>query len=238
MPTERLTRDNYQILIDELNASADKKYRDFHSSLVPNEQKCRILGVRMPRLREIGRDIAKQDPRGFLEICGDDFYEERILRAIVTGLIKPADFADLCALADGFLPYVNSWAVCDCFCSGLKAVKKYRAEFFEHIGEYLSGNEWEQRVALVIMLCYYLDGEYIDRVLIRTDSVKSDKYYVQMAQAWLLATALAKCPEPALEYYTHNNLGRAVLNKAVQKAVESRRIDAETKIFLRRLQNS
>ena len=153
-------------------------------------------------------------------------------------LIKPADFADLCALADGFLPYVNSWAVCDCFCSGLKAVKKYRAEFFEHIGEYLSGNEWEQRVALVIMLCYYLDGEYIDRVLIRTDSVKSDKYYVQMAQAWLLATALAKCPEPALEYYRHNNLGRAVLNKAVQKAVESRRIDAETKIFLRRLQNS
>ena len=134
MPTEKLTRDNYQILI----ASADGKYRDFHSSLVPNEEKDRILGVRMPRLREIAKEIGRNDARGFLEICGDDYYEERILRAIVTGLIKPEGFDDLRALSDGFLPYVNSWAVCDCFCSGLKGVKKYRAEFFEHIGEYLS----------------------------------------------------------------------------------------------------
>ena len=145
MPTEKLTRDNYQILIDELRASADGKYRDFHSSLVPNEEKDRILGVRMPRLREIAKEIGRNDARGFLEICGDDYYEERILRAIVTGLIKPEGFDDLRALSDGFLPYVNSWAVCDCFCSGLKGVKKYRAEFFEHIGEYLSGGDWEQR---------------------------------------------------------------------------------------------
>ena len=212
MPTEKLTRDNYQILIDELRASADGKYRDFHSSLVPNEEKDRILGVRMPRLREIAKEIGRNDARGFLEICGDDYYEERILRAIVTGLIKP-----------------------DCFCSGLKGVKKYRAEFFEHIGEYLSGGDWEQRVALVLMLNYYLDDEYIDRVLERTDKVQSGAYYVQMAQAWLLATALAKCPGQALEYYKDNNLSRNVFGKAVQKAVESRRIDGETKKFLRTL---
>ena len=235
MPTERLTKDNYHILIDELKAAADEKYRDFHSSLVPNEEKDRILGVRMPRLRQIGREISRNDPRGFLEICGDDYYEERILRAVVTGLIKPGSFDDLCALSDGFLPYVNSWAVCDCFCSGLKGVRNYRSEFFQHIGEYLGGNEWEQRVALVLMLCYYLDDEYIDRVLSRTDKVRSGAYYVRMAQAWLLATALAKCPEPALEYYRHNNLDREVLGKAVQKAVESRRIDDETKKFLRTL---
>ena len=235
MPTEKLTRDNYQILIDELRASADGKYRDFHSSLVPNEEKDRILGVRMPRLREIAKEIGRNDARGFLEICGDDYYEERILRAIVTGLIKPEGFDDLRALSDGFLPYVNSWAVCDCFCSGLKGVKKYRAEFFEHIGEYLSGGDWEQRVALVLMLNYYLDDEYIDRVLERTDKVQSSAYYVQMAQAWLLATALAKCPGQALEYYKDNNLSRNVFGKAVQKAVESRRIDGETKKFLRTL---
>ena len=238
MPTEKLTRDNYHILIDELKASADGKYRDFHASLVPNEEKGRILGVRMPRLREIAKEISKTDPRGFLKICGDNYYEERLLRAIVTCLIKPADFADLCALSDGMLPYVNSWAVCDTFCSGFKKIKKYRAEFFDHIGEYLDGNEWEQRVALVIMLCHYLDGKYIDRVLERTDRVHSGAYYVKMAQAWLMATALAKCPEPALRYYENNSLDRDVFNKAVQKAVESRRIDDETKKYLRALQST
>ena len=73
------------------------------------------------------------------------------------------------------------------------------------------------------------------RVLERTDKVQSGAYYVQMAQAWLLATALAKCPGQALEYYKDNNLSRNVFGKAVQKAVESRRIDGETKKFLRTL---
>ena len=43
-----------------------------------------------------------------------------------------------------------------------------------------------------MMMTYYLDDIYIDEVLKRTDSIKSEHYYVKMAQAWLVATALAK----------------------------------------------
>ena len=238
MFTEKLTKDNYALLTEELQKAADPKYRDFHASLVPNEDKGRILGVRMPRLRKIARAAGKDDPRGFLEICGDDTYEERILRAIVTGMIVPSDCAELCALADGFLPYVNCWAVCDCFCAGLKQVKKYRAAFFEHIGAYLSGDMWAQRVSMVMMLSYYLDEMYIDRVLARVDSVRAEAYYVQMAQAWLLATAPAKCPAPTLAYYCSNSLDSYTQNKAIQKALESRRIDDETKKVLRALRSA
>ena len=88
------------------------------------------------------------------------------------------------------------------------------------------------------MLDYYLDSAYIDRVLERADAVQSTAYYVSMAHAWLVATALAKCPEPALRFYRHNSLPDETHNRAVQKAIESRRIDDKTKNFLRTLKRS
>ena len=98
-----------------------------------------------------------------------------------------------------------------------------------------SENEWEIRVALVIMLDYYLDDEYIDRVLERCDSVKNDAYYVSMAKAWLVATAVAKCKDKAMAYLLDNSLDNDTFNKAIQKCIESRRIDNETKDYLRTL---
>ena len=238
MPTRVISSDNYADFLAELRALADEKYRRFHSGLVPGEESVCILGVRMPVLRALGKELAAGEPRQFLSVCGDTFYEERMLRAIVTGLIKPKDYEDFLALADGYLPYVSNWALCDCFCSGLKAVRRWKAPFFEHIAEYLEGDIWAQRVGLVLMLDYYLDDEYIDRVLARVDAVHSEAYYVRMAQAWLLATALAKCPEPSLAYYRGNSLDDFTHNKAVQKALESFRIDEETKNILRALKRS
>lgn len=235
MPTENWTNEVYAEFIEELKSFADEKYRQFHTSLVPNEEKDSFLGVRMPKLRELGKEISKRNPRGFLAICKSDYYEEKMLRGIVTGLVKPKDYDDFISLADSFVPYVSNWALCDCFCSGLKYVKKCREQFFEHLKTYLSGNIWAIRVALVLMLNYYLDDEYIAEVLKRVDSVHSEEYYVKMAQAWLLATALAKCPEPALAYYEDNSLDDFTHNKAIQKAIESYRIDGETKNYLRSL---
>ncbi len=230
--------EDYAAFLDGLRAHADSGYRDFQIKLTPGVDKGHMLGVRMPALRSLGKEIAKGNPRGFLAVCGSDFYEETMLRGIVTGLVKPESYAEFLSLADGFLPYVTNWALCDCFCAGLKYVKQYREPFFEHLDGYLAGDDWQKRVALVLMLDYYLDSAYIDRVLERVDAVQSTAYYVSMAQAWLVATALAKCPEPALRFYRHNSLPDETHNRAVQKAIESRRIDDKTKNFLRTLKRS
>ena len=235
MPTEVITKSNYSDFLARLTSLADEKYRAFQTKLVPNEEASRILGVRMPALRTLAKEIGRGDPRGFLAVCGDDYYEERMLRALVTGKIKPESFEDLCALAGDMLPYVNNWAVCDCFCMDLKAVKRFREPFFDHIETYLDGDEWAQRVGLVLMLSYYLDGEYIDRVLRRVDRIHTDAYYVRMAQAWLLATAAAKCPEPTVAYFADNSLDSATLNKAIQKAAESFRVEDSVKTTLKSL---
>ena len=85
------------------------------------------------------------------------------------------------------------------------------------------------------MLDYYLEDEYIDDVLKRCDSVKSTYYYVSMAKAWLVSTALAKYKDRTMEYLHNNSLDDETFNKAIQKCIESRRIDEQTKAYLRTL---
>lgn len=227
---------DYEQFVEFLKGEADVKYRNFHSSLVPNAEKSEILGIKMPKLREFGKEIAHGNVRSYLKVSSSEFYEERMLRGIVTGLVKTRNFDEFTMLCDNFAEEVNNWAICDCFCAGLKQVKKYKAEFFDYIQKYLdSGNEWKIRVALVIMLDYYLEEDYIDAVLKRCDDVKNTEYYVSMAQAWLVATAVAKCREKAMAYLHENSLDDVTFNKAIQKCIESKRIDDETKEYLKSL---
>lgn len=232
----RWTDGDYAEFLDFLKEQSDKKYRSFHCSLVPGAQRELVLGVRMPRLREIGREISKGNPKSFLDCSNGSFYEERMIRGIVTGLVKTESFEDFRDLFDRFSEEVDNWAICDSFCSGLKEVKKYRKEYFDYLYAYIkSDNEWKIRIALVVMLDFYLDGEYIDAVLKRCDEVKQTSYYVSMARAWLVATACAKCREKTERYLSCNSLDDETFNRAIQKCVESRRIDDDTKKYLKTL---
>lgn len=230
------TNSDYNNFLEFLKSKANEKYRNFHSSLVPNAEKTDILGIKMPVLREIGKEISKGNPKSFLSVSKNDLYEERMIRGIVTGLVKTQSFDEFTLLCDTFVEEINNWAICDCFCAGLKEIKKYKSEFFDYIQKYLdSSNDWKIRAALVIMLDVYLEDLYIDRVLKRCDSVKSDYYYVSMAQAWLVATAVVKCRDKAMAYLLDNSLSDNTFNKAIQKCVESRRVDDETKVCLKKL---
>ena len=226
----------YAEFIDFIKQNADLKYKEFHAHLIPDYSADKIIGIRIPQMRGYAKEIAKGDARGFISLCGTDYYEEVMLRGIVTGLIKPASFDDFRKLLEEQIPYINNWALCDCFCSSVKHIKKYKAETFNSIKEYLnSDNPWEVRVGLVLMLNYYLDDEYISEALSLTDSVHSEHYYISMAQAWLVATAFAKNKDITLKYFEHCTLDNLTFNRAIQKARESYRVDSELKEYLKTL---
>lgn len=236
---EKWTKNDYEMLIEHLNSLADEKYKKFNSSLIPDEEIDFMLGVRMPQLIAIGKEISKGDINSFLAVSSNKYYEERMLRGIVIGLVKTENVEEFTSLCDLAVKDINNWALCDCFCGGLKQVKKYKYEFFEYINNYLASNDvWKIRVALIIMLNYYLEDEYIDKVFERCDSIESDYYYVNMAQAWLIATAFAKFEKQTRAYLLDNNLSKFTFNKTIQKCVESRRIDADTKEYLKSLKRS
>lgn len=228
-----INKENYDDLLDYMKNLSDEKYRNFHSRLVPNTDN--ILGIRVPVLRKLAKDISKGDYEGFLQSCGRTYYEEDLLRGMVISNIK-TDCDELIRRVDSFIPYVNNWAVCDTFCTSIKQVKKYRPQFFEHIQTYLNdSNPWSKRVGLILMLSYFLEDEYIDEVLKRCELTQDTDYYVMMGRAWLIATAYAKFPDKTKGFLLSANLDDTVFNMSIQKCIESTRVSKEDKDYLRTL---
>ena len=154
---------------ERLLSLIDEKYRDFHSGLLPGTEG--ILGVRLPELRKLAREIAKGDFRAYLAEVRDltpetpgVSYEESMLEGLVIGYGK-MPFSEALSYLDIFVPKIRNWAVCDCCCSTYKFMEKYPEESWEYIQKYArSDAAFEIRFALVCMLDYFVKEEYLDQV--------------------------------------------------------------------------
>ena len=91
---------------------------------------------------------------------------------------------------------------------------------------------------LGMLMRYYLDGSFRPEYLAWAGAVRSEEYYVRMMAAWYFATALAKQPQAAWPWVAEPRLDPWVRAKAVQKALESRRISPEQKQALRALRGT
>ena len=135
-----------------------------------------------------------------------------------------------------FIPHIDNWAVCDIFCSELKtSVKKGKENVWQFIQPYLkSSKEFEIRFGIV-MLFHYVDDAHIDSLLKYADSFNHDAYYARMAMAWMISLCFIKFPQKTMEYLKHSTLDNWTYNKALQKTIESFRVDKDTKDILREM---
>lgn len=218
---------------NKLYQMQDIKYKEFHSNLCPNVDD--IIGVRVPLLREYAKELYKNNKLNEIKI-GDKYYEELVIQGMIIGFQTEKPIEEIIKQIKKFVPKINSWSVCDVFCAGLKITKKYPKEMFELINKYFkSSREYEQRFAIVILLDYYINDEYIDKVLQILGNVKSSKYYVQMANAWAISICLIKYYEKAIIFLENSSLDKFTYNKAIQKAIESYRITDKQKDDLRKM---
>lgn len=211
----------------------DKKYKEFHSSLSPNVDN--IIGIKVPVLRNYAKELLKKYKQEEIKI-GDKYYEELLLQGMIIGLQNRESIENIIVKVNKFVPKINSWGVCDTFCAGLKITKKYQKEMFGVIEKYLKSNkEYELRFAIVMLLDYYINDEYIDTVLKILNRIKLDKYYVQIANAWAISICLIKYYEKTVKFLEGCNLDNFTYNKAIQKAIESYRITDKQKEDLRKM---
>lgn len=209
----------------------DLKYQKFHGALCPNVDN--IIGVQVPKLRNIAKELAKTNAKEYLELEDITYYEEKVIQGLIIGISK-LSIEDTKKYLKKFIPKIDSWAVCDVVCSSLKITNKYQEEMWEFLNQYInSDKEFETRFALVMYLDYFLNEKYIDKVIKKISKIKSDKYYVQMAMAWLLSISYIKQKEKTLEYLKNNNLDDFTYNKALQKIIESYRVSKEEKDLIK-----
>ena len=212
----------------ELFALQDLKYREFHTKLVPTIPPETIIGIRVPRLRALAKTIQNAD--AFLAGLPHTYYEENALHAFL--LSEKHDFRECIQALDAFLPYVDNWAVCD----GIRprSFAKNREKLFPKIEEWFAcSHPYTMRFAIEMLMVHYLAEDFSAKHLEMVSLVRSDEYYVNMMIAWYFATALAKQWESAVPYIENGRLSVWTHNKTIQKAVESYRITAAQKEYLR-----
>ena len=220
-------------VFQRLSELSDPTYRDFHAGLIPNISPETILGVRVPALRKLARELrGSAEAQEFMAALPHEYYDENCLHGLLINDIK--DFGATVSALDAFLPYVDNWAVCDLISP--RSFKSRPPELAAHVRRWLdSSHSYTVRFGIGVLMSFYLDEGFEPAQLEAVAERCCEEYYVNMMVAWYFATALAKQPEAALPYIENRRLSRWTHNKARQKSIESRRIPDETKAYLKTL---
>ena len=217
---------NYETLIETLMANSNKSYDDFNNTVINSQVP--TIGCTIPFVRKLAKSFTVEEVE---ELPVHAFYEVDLLRGIVVSNAKlPFEQKSVHLLQ--FAQLIENWAVCDC--STVKVPKGECERYFEFFISLLPSEQpFVSRYGVVNLLSNYLDGEHIASVFGALVTVTQwGRYYVDMAVAWLVATAMAKCRNETVAFMEGD--GRQVLNKfaynkALQKMRESYRVSPEDK---------
>ncbi len=218
----------YQELLAELQTFADESYRVFHKRLLKNDN-ISVLGVRVPQLRK----TAKKYINCVDELLSfpDDYYEVTFIKLTAVSYLKWDGFIKR---VDACVALIDNWATCDCFTP--KCIAKHKDEFLPYIYKYLENDdEFYKRFALTTLLHFFVEEKYFKAIEDILKTVDTEKYYVHMAAAWLIAELLIKNYNDTVGFLKGNFTDKKTHNKAIQKACESFRLTAEQKTYLKGL---
>lgn len=214
----------------------DNDYKKFHERICQTNYE--IMGIKIPVLRKIAKKLLKVfSYEEILDNLNTNIYEHIMLQGMIIANVK-VNYERKIQLINNYLNKIDNWGICDVFCSELKFVKKNKKEFLNYILPLLdSEKEYYQRFAIVILLDYYTDDDYIDLVLEKMLEIKSNFYYVKMATSWCLSICLIKYFDKTIKFMkdNQNNIDKWVYNKALQKGRESFRISKENKEILKNM---
>ncbi len=211
---------DYNKFIEYLFSLKDDEYQKFNQKIVKTDN---IIGIRLPILKNIAKIIAKNDYLSFIKNNKHQYSEEIMLHGLVITYLK-IDFNESIKLFDEYIKYIDSWATCDSVVMNYKIVSKNLDICLIKIKEYLKSDKPFVKRVGIFLLFYYLNDDYIDEVLKLINSIKSEDYYVKMANAWLISICLVKYYDKTVKFLKSCQLDDWTYNKALQKAIESYRI--------------
>ena len=220
---------DYNKFIEYLFSLKDDEYQKFNQKIVKTDN---IIGIKIPILKNIAKNIAKKDYLSFIKNNKHQYFEEIMLHGLVITYLK-IDFNESIKLFDEYIKHIDSWATCDSVVMNYKIVSKNLDTCLIKIKEYLKSDKPFIKRVGIVLLFYYLNDDYIDEVFNMVNHIKSDNYYVKMANAWLISICLIKYYDKTINFLKNCQLDNWTYNKALQKAIESYRI--KDKDFLRKM---
>ncbi len=222
----------YLKLQKKLITLKDEKYAIFQSKL--GLENANIMGVRIPILRKIAKEISRENYQEYIEECKYIFFEETLIVGMIIGYIN-VEINKRLEMLDMYITKMDNWAITDSSISTYKFTKNSMIEMWNYIEKRLKIEyEYNLRFCIVMYKTYFLNDIYIDKVLENIIKIKSNKYYVQMANAWCLSEAYLKYPQKVEEIIKNRKLDEFTHNKTLQKIFDSLKIDKENKQKLKK----
>ena len=193
------------------------------------------IAVPSAEVDRIVREIWNGNAREFLSLELWENHTQVLIRGKLIGKFK--DFDEFKSYALPYARRADTWAATDCI--KFSFTKENKPKFFEFALECMQdkAHTFVQRLGLIILLKMSALPEYTDGILRAADSLESEKeYYVNMANAWLIAECFTHFRDKTLAYLTGApHLNKFTINKAISKCRDSYRVSAEDKEFLKTL---
>ena len=247
----------------------DARYREGHLRVVNALPERRVMGLHSPEIKQVAKQLSRDGgevvmPDGVHRICANGAevirafeavpsenlcYEGTVIWGYLINLEK-CSLDERLAMLGRYVPVLDNWAVCDSYCAHAKWMTRAdKAALWAFLERWFrSEHEFEVRFAVVVAMCYFLNEEWLYKVLERINgldfgrikskykSVKckpkvaqqgtvqgAEPYYVRMGVAWLLATALVKFPDQTRAFVCSSKLPNDVVKLYIRKARESLR---------------
>ena len=224
------SKKDYQEFVKYLLKQSNLKYESFNKKLITTKYK--MIGIRIPILKEIVKDIRKGNYLEFLKIVGNTYYEEVLIEGLIVA------YSGDKTLMESYIPKIDNWGLCDYFCLNAKFVGRDDT-YFPYFLEYIkSKEEYKVRVGLVMILGYFVKDMYIKRIFKSIDNIRLDTYYVNMGIAWLLCECYIKVPKETKEYLLKTKINKWTFNKTISKIKESYRVSKEDKAYFETLRRT
>ena len=94
---------DYKKFIEYLFSLKDDEYREFNQKIVKTDN---IIGIRLPILKNIAKNIAKVDYMSFIENNQHQYYEEIMLHGLVITYLK-ISFKESIILFDDYIKFID-----------------------------------------------------------------------------------------------------------------------------------
>lgn len=217
----------------QLEELSEPSLSEFSARLNPTLDRDAVLGIRVPVLRKLAKEMMKDGSAdAFLKDVPHRYLEENILHGILISSIR--DYESCLSALEAFLPYADSWAVTDlirpnCF-------RRHTEELEPILFEWLKSDEpYTVRIAINLFMAYYLQEAFQKKQAETIAATRMDHYYVRMMVAWYMATAMVHQRDVVMDLLKSHAMDSWTHNKTIQKAIESYRISDDDKSYLRTL---
>lgn len=205
---------------------AEPAYRDFAARLLPPNSAKPLLGVRLPLLRRLAQQLARDEraPQ-ILREEGELWMEQTMLRGMLPGYLRQASCDERLRLIEDFVPSISNWSLCDSCCAGYRFARQHRERVWQHLQPYLgSREEFPARYGVVMLLDHFMqDPDWTPRIAEALLRQPAEGFYARMGVAWCGCELHLRYPELARPLLQPGGLPEASRRLALRKIRESRR---------------